>query len=830
MYSPIKNVDSKTPCPICGHTDWCSYSEDGTTIICRRIEAGSTRTGTDASGAQYYVHLTEVGKNHYQSRIEQERAAAGTIPQASPEFTHEFYANLLSRLSLTSAHREALRARGLTDEEIDRLGYRSWPDEPPWKFVKRMAEKYGREACQSIPGFYYAENQAKRYLTLNYRPGFIIPSLNLDGQIQALITRNDKSDAGAKYLILSSKKRGGFAPSMDCHVPVFSGDHQTIRVTEGILKADIATIRSGILTLGLHGLGWKKSIPTLQRLTPERILLAFDADASKNIHVAQTLKKFIETLRAEFPAATIGLEIWPDTCGKGIDDVLIAGFSTSILDDPARIDDAIADILSKAELAQREQSPNDPDAVIEELNKKHAIVRSGASVLILHEYFNPETNRLESDFIRKADFNTLYENRFVEVKDEGGNKKLKPAAKHWLSSPDRRSYDQIIFAPGIPDDPKYYNLWRGFAFEPVPGDWSLFRAHILENICSGDESLYQYVFAWMADVIQRPADKPGVALVLRGKEGTGKGVFVKTFGALFGRHFTQISQTKHFTGNFNSHLKDCLLLFADEAFWAGDKSGEGVLKAEITEEYRMLEAKGRDPIRVRNLTHYIIASNSDWVVPSGMEARRYCVMDVSEAHMQDHPYFFSIVRQMESGGYAALLYDLLHHDLSSVNLRQIPQTEALLDQKIQSMKSVEKFWLSALQRGTLLEQDECWAEFIQKERLFDEYIKTCAKIGIIHRETDNIFARYLRRLCPRITDARRSITISDETYPPRKVRKMVWVIPTLQTCRDAFSTNIKANLKWPDDADEQEDYCAELRDEREEEPKREGSKDRYLPF
>jgi hypothetical protein len=40
----------------------------------------------------------------------------------------------------------------------------------------------------------------------------------------------------------------------------------------------------------------------------------------------------------------------------------------------------------------------------------------------------------------------------------------------------------------------------------------------------------------------------------------------------------------------------------------------------------------------------------------------------------------------------AFLFDLLHHDISTINLREIPRTEALLDQIINSMNSVEKFW------------------------------------------------------------------------------------------------------------------------------------------
>ena len=48
----------------------------------------------------------------------------------------------------------------------------------------------------------------------------------------------------------------------------------------------------------------------------------------------------------------------------------------------------------------------------------------------------------------------------------------------------------------------------------------------------------------------------------------------------------------------------------------GDKKGEGVLKALITEPRLQLEAKFRDPIMVENRLRIIVASNNDWIVPS----------------------------------------------------------------------------------------------------------------------------------------------------------------------------------------------------------------------
>lgn len=43
--------------------------------------------------------------------------------------------------------------------------------------------------------------------------------------------------------------------------------------------------------------------------------------------------------------------------------------------------------------------------------------------------------------------------------------------------PQRREYAGLVFAPGR-DVPGYFNLWRGFAVEPRPGDCSKFLAHL----------------------------------------------------------------------------------------------------------------------------------------------------------------------------------------------------------------------------------------------------------------------------------------------------------------------------------------------------------------
>jgi hypothetical protein len=44
-------------------------------------------------------------------------------------------------------------------------------------------------------------------------------------------------------------------------------------------------------------------------------------------------------------------------------------------------------------------------------------------------------------------------------------------------------------------------------------------------------------------------------------------------------------------------------------------------------------------------------------------------------HIQDKVYFGAIYKQMENGGYAAMLHDLLNMDLSDFDIRDVPDTQ-----------------------------------------------------------------------------------------------------------------------------------------------------------
>ena len=124
---------------------------------------------------------------------------------------------------------------------------------------------------------------------------------------------------------MSSSKHGGPSPGAPVHVPLHDGSTGgTVRLSEGELKADVATTLSGLLTVSVPGVAmWRRALPVLQALRPQRVLLAFDADWRSNAHVAHALGQTAFALAKS--GYEVQVETWEPVLAKGIDDLLLTG-------------------------------------------------------------------------------------------------------------------------------------------------------------------------------------------------------------------------------------------------------------------------------------------------------------------------------------------------------------------------------------------------------------------------------------------------------------------------------------------------------------------------
>lgn len=446
------------------------------------------------------------------------------------------------------------------------------------------------------------------------------------------------------------------------------------------------------------------------------------------------------------------------------------------------------------------------DPVLRKLNEKHAVISDiGGKCRIISEVFDSALGRTKISKQSFEDFRNRYRNIKVQVgMAESGAPVLIPAGNFWVDHPNRRQYDTLIFSPGREVDDAY-NLWKGFSCDAYPGDKHLrYLDHIKTNICSGNEELYDYLIGWMARTVQKP-DSPGeVAVVLRGKRGTGKSYFVKEFGALWGRHFLQVSDSKHLVGSFNAHLRDAVVLFGDEAFFAGDKRHESVLKTLVTEEHLVIEGKGLDAEAAPNYVHLVLASNEDWVVPAGLDERRFFVLEVGEKHKQDHSYFKAIHRDLLAGGRENLLHFLLNYNLEPYEVRKVPQTEALREQKLLSMSPEIHWFYDKLMEGRLLSTKMDWDPVVSKDLLYEDYTRDMRDQGRKNYNLSRVaFGKFLSRIVPGGYPISKQAVLEMPGTNEHGLdivvnrRCYVYEFPPLNDCREWWDTKMGGPYEWP---------------------------------
>lgn len=420
------------------------------------------------------------------------------------------------------------------------------------------------------------------------------------------------------------------------------------------------------------------------------------------------------------------------------------------------------------------------DNVVEEFNKKHAVVHIDQTY-ILTEKINAMGCRdfsLES----RPSFRAFYEDETILCID--GVERCK--ADIWLKSPKRRKYRGIIFDPTTTEaSSEYYNLWHGFAKNAQQGNCSKYWQHVKENICNNNLEAYEYLRKWLAIVFQRP-DEVHTAIVLCGSQGVGKNSFVEPLGVLLGTHYAPLSSISELVSNFNYHLKNAVLIHANEALWGGNKKELGTLKAMVTEQTCLIEGKGKDRIVVRNFKHIILSSNEDWPVHLDPDDRRFFVVRVGEKHKEDHEYFKAIQEELSNGGYEALLFELLHEDLTNYNPRRMPSSADSFSIKMRSTDSPHRYLYEALCDGGFSigenphEVISVWQGIIPKDLIYKDYVLWCEKSGETALSKE-LFCRAIKKIL---------ITLEDRR-PAGDLRARCYKFLSLEKAREEFCKAFK---------------------------------------
>lgn len=440
--------------------------------------------------------------------------------------------------------------------------------------------------------------------------------------------------------------------------------------------------------------------------------------------------------------------------------------------------------LTIAKVLESGDSVDAEGELVARMNQRFALVSVGNQIKILDE-----DDREDIKLLSRPDF-------AIQTANIKSPTERTSAATVWQKSTRRREFKGLVFSPGR-DKRGYYNLWRGFSVEPKKGDCSQFWELVQHAICAGVPELFEYVRCYCAHLVQRPWERPEVALILRGGQGTGKNTFVDTLGSLVSHHFRQVNSTDQLTGRFNGHMKGVLLLHANEASWGGNKSERGKLKAMVTDATLPVEMKNQDIVDIDNYLRLIVSSNEDWPVPIDLDDRRFVILDVSPAYQQNKTFFAALHAQMNSGGYAALMHDLLDIDLSRFMPRDKPASPFGADIKIRSADSPTR-WLydvlnaNAWANGLPVFNQGVTSAQMRKEGLFADYQRWVREANDRHPVARDQFFKVVRSLLGTTMNEARPAA------PAGQTRERYAVFSSLIACRSEFesATKMTGILSW----------------------------------
>jgi hypothetical protein len=428
--------------------------------------------------------------------------------------------------------------------------------------------------------------------------------------------------------------------------------------------------------------------------------------------------------------------------------------------------------------------PQEPLVALNDINRNHAVITNLGGKCVVMEWvpslIAPGT--MEPSYQRFTTFRERYGNRYVKEEVGKGKTQEKELGTWWLKNPMRRQFDGIalVAVPQRVLPGNRLNLWRGFGVKPEPGDWKLIERHIYEVIANGDQGFYDYTIRWIAWKFQNADQQPKVALVSKGKKGVGKGVLGVVLLKSFGPHGIQVFNPDHVVGKHNLHLQNKLFLHADEALWAGDKQAERTLKGMITEATMTIEPKGIDAFQWPNLLGMLLTANEKWVVPASPDERRYAVQNASDKYRKNDDYFNRVFEQIDNGGVAAMLYDLLRMDLGDWHPRQdVPQNAALVEQKVQSLDGLDGWFMAKLSLGEL-------------PNAFPKNPRQSLSCNLKRDAQDhNPKNKYL-------TETEFGLYLRKEVGCEHKStgKAWSWIFPPLADCRKAFEVKLGGSCEW----------------------------------
>ena len=390
---------------------------------------------------------------------------------------------------------------------------------------------------------------------------------------------------------------------------------------------------------------------------------------------------------------------------------------------------------------------------------------------------------------------TLLMKRFLET--QSFTDKPADVIAAFMVSPKTKVYDSLAFSP-LPTPPATLNLWRDCMINPIPGDWLFIRQYLLEVVCAGDMGAYRYLILFLAHMMQKPEEKPGVMIVMLGGQGIGKGGFFRLLSAIWEHTTLLVSDISHVLGPFNAQIERSYGICMDEALFVGDKKSGDRLKSVLTEPTITIEQKYQPRRTIDSYHRFFAASNHAHFAQVDTDDRRFVFLKVSESRKGDAVYWNQFHKAVADPTIlAAIVHDLKNYDISGFNPRMRPKTDAHGDQKVRSLNGFDRYWHEVLDTGIISSGDPLSSDVAWQDETFVSTKLLMGAWQAYERQGGYRFSApqardmhaAISRLCPSAKHNRRVVG---------SCQQRGYILPPLPLARAEFANFLGGKVSWGD--------------------------------
>ena len=347
--------------------------------------------------------------------------------------------------------------------------------------------------------------------------------------------------------------------------------------------------------------------------------------------------------------------------------------------------------------------------VREALNNDFCMAYMGSKAVLIEQYTKTENRPFKATAISTAGYYDFLKTvPYKTYKNSEGEaipiRKTVNVFQEWLGWTQANRKGVVVFDPSPNASERDYNLWTGYkaaSFGIIQCDHYLdtWNEYLYNALAPGEEAAAEYIENWLAQMIQIPWFKPGVAVAAASKgKGTGKSILAEMVRNMIGKHYIRIFAKHQLIGQFTGHLADKMFANAEESCFVGDSAANNALKNLITSETQVVENKGKDAYEVDSFVRLYVTSNEEHFVNASGDERRWLIVNNDKSQYKQNTEFFGKLAmsnnktgEIYKDRIATLFNHLLTKDISNFDVRKVPETEAMLIQKQLSASPMESF-------------------------------------------------------------------------------------------------------------------------------------------